>query len=129
MRTILIDFDGVLHSYTSGWQGKSTIPDSPVPGAMEFLQQLIDDPGLEPVIWTSRVHCSESEDPADSENAKQAIREWLYLQGMGPDEVHTLKITSDKPPATLIIDDRAIQFSGAFPSTQWIHEFKPWSQR
>ena len=32
-----LDFDGVIHSYTSGWQGPRTIPDAPVPGALRFL--------------------------------------------------------------------------------------------
>ena len=32
MKTVVFDFDGVVHSYTSGWQGEDTIPDPPVPG-------------------------------------------------------------------------------------------------
>lgn len=30
------DFDGVCHSYTSGWQSADTIPDDPVPGLFDF---------------------------------------------------------------------------------------------
>jgi len=126
MKTVLIDFDGVLHSYSSGWQGASSIPDSPNPGAIEFLQRLIDDPDIEPIIWTSRVHCKENEDPADSENAKTAIRQWLYLQGLRPDDVQQLKVTNEKPPAVLLIDDRAYNFSGLFPTLEFIHNFTPW---
>jgi hypothetical protein len=29
---LCLDFDGVLHSYTSGWKGAAVIPDPPVPG-------------------------------------------------------------------------------------------------
>lgn len=129
MKTVLIDFDGVLHSYSSGWQGKSSIPDSPNPGAIEFLQNLIEDEDIEPVIWTSRVHCGENEAPAESENAKVAIRQWFYLQGLSPDEIQNLKITNEKPPAVLIIDDRAFHFQGEFPSVEFIHEFQPWSKK
>jgi hypothetical protein len=34
---LCVDFDGVIHSYTSGWKGASVIPDPPVPGAMAWL--------------------------------------------------------------------------------------------
>ena len=34
---ICLDFDGVIHSYTSGWKGAAVIPDPPVPGALEFI--------------------------------------------------------------------------------------------
>lgn len=41
MKTICIDFDGVLHSYTSGWQGEDVASDPPVPGAIEWLREMI----------------------------------------------------------------------------------------
>ncbi len=38
MKPILcLDFDGVIHSYTSGWKGADVIPDPPVEGAMQFI--------------------------------------------------------------------------------------------
>ena len=39
---LCLDFDGVLHSYRSGWQGPRTIPDAPVPGAIEFLAEALE---------------------------------------------------------------------------------------
>lgn len=34
---VIIDFDGVLHSYTSGRKGADVIPDPPTPGAKEAM--------------------------------------------------------------------------------------------
>ena len=35
--TLVLDFDGVIHSYTSGWKGADVIPDPPVDGAIAFM--------------------------------------------------------------------------------------------
>lgn len=40
---LCLDFDGVLHSYTSGWQGARTTPDPPVPCAIDWLRSLLTD--------------------------------------------------------------------------------------
>ena len=36
--TIVFDFDGVIHSYTSGWRGLEVIPDPPVDGIREMIE-------------------------------------------------------------------------------------------
>ena len=36
---LCLDFDGVIHSYTSGWKGADVIPDPPVDGALDFLER------------------------------------------------------------------------------------------
>lgn len=36
---LCIDFDGVLHSYMSGWKGFGRCDDPPMPGALEFLHE------------------------------------------------------------------------------------------
>lgn len=38
--TVVFDFDGVIHSYKSGWKGAGVIPDPVVPGIREAIGQL-----------------------------------------------------------------------------------------
>lgn len=40
MKTIAVDFDGVIHAYSRGW-ADGTIYDPPLPGAIEGLHQLM----------------------------------------------------------------------------------------
>lgn len=68
-RIICVDFDGVLHSYTSGWQGPRTIPDPPIPGALEWLLSLIKNDGVRPVIYSSR---------SKAWGGRRAMRRWLF---------------------------------------------------
>jgi len=49
---LCLDFDGVIHSYTSGWRGPRIIPDPPVPGALEFIVGALED--FEVAIFSSR---------------------------------------------------------------------------
>ena len=39
-RTVCLDFDGVLHSYRSGWCGADVIPDPPIHGTREAVARL-----------------------------------------------------------------------------------------
>lgn len=53
MKPILcLDFDGVIHSYSSGWQGAAVIPDAPVTGAMRFIWDATDH--FRVAIYSSR---------------------------------------------------------------------------
>lgn len=97
MRTIAIDFDGVLHSYTSGWQGAETISDPPVPGMAELCAKLMDM-GYEVVVMSSRAR-----DPKGA----FAIYEWL-----GRHLFPRMRVTAEKVPAEVYIDDRGYRFDG-----------------
>ena len=117
-KIILIDFDGVLHSYDSGWQGPSIIPDPPVHGAIRFLRNLMDDPRFLPMIYSSR---------SGQEGGKTAMRQWLERHGL--ETADELQFPTTKPPAFLTIDDRAIRFEGMFPDLDALDAFLPWNKR
>jgi len=38
---LCLDFDGTIHSYNSGWQGADIISDEPVPGAFDFIRDVM----------------------------------------------------------------------------------------
>ena len=53
-----------------------------------------------------------------------AMKEWLSkFMVYDQDDIH---FPTQKPPAYLTIDDRAICFKGTFPSVQELDNFKPW---
>jgi len=119
---ICLDFDGVLHSYTSGWKGAHVISDPPVPGAMGFVAALCSE-------FYVHIYSSRSHQPGGIE----AMKEWLAycLMEEGYDErlVETITFSTVKPPAKVSLDDRAIQFTGKWPSLSELRTFKPWNKK
>jgi hypothetical protein len=63
---LVLDFDGVIHSYSSGWKGASVIPDAPVQGSIDFILNAIKR--YEVAILSSRSH---------QWGGKQAMKKWL----------------------------------------------------
>ncbi|WP_207857264.1 hypothetical protein [Lucifera butyrica] len=113
-RTVVLDFDGVIHSYSSGFKGVDVIPDPPVPGIKEAIEKIRKQYRV--VVVSTR--CFE-------ERGLAAIKEWLDRQEIIVDDV-----VSHKPPAIVYIDDRAITFdgdAGALPDK--IKRFKPWYKK
>ncbi len=108
-RTICLDFDGVLHSYRSGWQGAESIPDPPIHGTDKALMRLRQEYRV--VIHSAR--CA-------TQAGRTAIQQWLDKHGILVDE-----ICEHKPPAMLYIDDRGIRFEGNWSETMSrINEFR-----
>jgi len=87
--TILVDFDGVIHQYSRGWQN-GDIYDPPMPGAFDALAAM-ERAGYRVVIFSTR----------DSAQ----IRKWMIENDGG-----AYPVTNIKEPATAIIDDRGIHF-------------------
>ncbi len=119
-KIVCLDFDGVLHAYTSGWKGADNIPDPPVPGAIEWLTALVDDPRFEVHIYSSR-----SADP----DAQVAMLNWLLNHGMDDSHAWKIRFPDSKPPAFVTIDDRGWRFDGTFPDLDTLASFKTWQGR
>ena len=128
---ICVDFDGVVHSYTSGWQGVDVIPDPPVPGAIEWLKKHLPIPdGIGPSVYEGpivEIYSSRSK----SWKGRRAMKRWLVEHGLEREYItdRVLKFPTKKPAAFLTIDDRAICFDGTFPTTEQIMEFRPWYKK
>ena len=124
--TICLDFDGVLHSYVSGWRGAGVIPDPPVPGAIGFIERLQNE-GYAVAIYSAR---------SSKLRGRWAMRAWLedrIVEHFGVDRVGAddcfgaIRWPWFKPPAILTIDDRALTFTGAWPTIAAIKAFRPWN--
>lgn len=110
--TVVFDFDGVIHSYTSGWRGVGIISDPPVPGIAEAIND-IRERGYQVIVVSTR--CA-------SDYGKAAIEKFLEENDIVVDEV-----LAHKPPALVYIDDRAICFDGNPAGLlEKIQNFQPW---
>lgn len=153
---LVLDFDGVIHGYQSGWKGAAVIPDPPVPGALEFIVGALDR--FDVHILSSRSHqwggrramkrwlweWLVTEGDANPSKPKKTIAEWWqnYVASQSSMEpwcnevrnaahlvVRTVKWPTRKPAALYTIDDRAHQFDGSWPALESIAAFKPWNKR
>lgn len=118
---ICLDFDGVLHSYTSGWKGADVVSDPVVPGAIEWMREACKHFDL-------RIYSSRSHQPGGRAAMMGAIARW---NDETPGDGSELKWSCavDKPPAFVTIDDRAITFMGTFPTIDALKSFKPWNKQ
>lgn len=134
VKILCIDFDGVLHSYTSGWKGPRTIPDPPVPGAIDWLRSLLTDSdyvcAMAPRYWDFDVQIYSSR--SRYWGGRRAMKRWLGREfekaGYYWRLIELIKFPTKKPPAFLTIDDRAVCFDGQFPDPKTLIAFKPWCQ-
>lgn len=125
--TICVDFDGVLHSYTSGWQGPGKAVDPPVEGACEWLEELT-------IHYKVAIYSSRSKSLRGRACMKRYCRKH-FNTSVGWSGHHRKDFLFEellwpwfKPAAILTIDDRAHCFTGDFPSVEQIKLFKPWNK-
>jgi hypothetical protein len=130
---LCVDFDGVIHSYASGWQGATVIGDPPVPGALRWLWEATE--------WFDvQIYSSRSKDP----EARIAMMVWMTVQstlefGQGhpmavlhsDESEYPITFAHEKPAAFMTIDDRAFCFEGDWSELDPYEmlRFKPWNKR
>jgi hypothetical protein len=127
---LCLDFDGVIHSYASGWKGADVVPDPPVPGALQFIWDAQEH-------FTVAIYSSRSGHPGGI----RAMQDWLLFYANGSrDEapwrddphlgfIHQIQWPTEKPPAMVTLDDRAITFDGTWPTIEALRAFQPWNKR
>lgn len=118
---LCLDFDGVCHSYISGWKGAAIIPDPPVEGMWEFLEAAIEI--FEIHIFSSRTH---------QEGGKKAMFQWFLKwasEGKQQGIAAMLIFPEEKPAAFISIDDRCLLFTGVWPQIEELKTFKPWNKK
>jgi hypothetical protein len=132
---LCLDFDGVVHSYTSGWKGAATIPDPPVEGFFEWAIEARKYFTL--IIHSSRFSGEDGHDGAQAakEWCHEHMRKWfdahpekheaILTDGAGP---LGFGFSATKPPAFLTIDDRGWHFDGTWPDPAELLRFKTWQQ-
>lgn len=129
---LCLDFDGVIHSYVSGWKGADVITDDVVAG---FFPWLVEAQKVFDVhVFSSRSH---------QKGGCTAMIDWLYGEirrivkhenvstadcAAWVDAVDGLYWPTSKPPAFLTLDDRALQFQGVWPDVARLQQFRPWNK-
>lgn len=154
---LCVDFDGVLHSYKSGWGGARSIPDPPMKGALKWLYEIIKSNKFKVCIYSSRSRYFlgryfmkrwlfkqyfNSLNKLDATKTKYTDWQWQLVceePSMDPWEIvikysikkilKKLSFPTKKPPAFLMIDDRAFCFNGIFPSADQLTCFKPYREK
>lgn len=107
MATVAVDFDGVIHAYSRGWQD-GTIYDEPMPGAIDALWQLMQ-------TYAVFVHTTRDAEQVAAWLAEHGIP--TAIDAAGPaavtvwDQHGVVLVTSRKLPAVAYVDDRAIRFT------------------
>ena len=112
-KTIVFDFDGVIHRYSKGWQDGS-IYDIPVDGIKEVIDKLRETYKI--VVVSTRTK---------TKKGRNEVLAWLDEYNIEIDD-----IMAEKPPAIIYVDDRGINFDGNCKKLlKNIKKFRPWTEK
>ena len=119
-KTICIDFDGVIHDYSKGWQGDDVFGQM-IPNA-DTGTSVLKQKGWTIIIFTTRKKTSK-------------LEKWLKEHNIVYDYINENpnqpKNTSGKIIADVYLDDRGICFRGRWDSwlLREILDFKTWQEQ
>lgn len=118
VRTVLVDFDGTLHS--GPWEGADRASGAPIAGAKAFLEALLASPKYQAAIFSSR-----NTQPQGPETMRRWLRERL---GLSEAQVSKIDFPTAKPPHHVLVDDRAWAFRGTYPTMAELDVFETWQE-
>ena len=130
-KRIYLDFDGVFHIYPEAVYRNNVLRNfkpteiigTTVPGSIDFLVELmfkIVATDFEVNIFSGR---------SFSWGGRRAMKEWLINQGLPECMADNIKFPLIKKPVHVVMDDRAIPFTGTFPTIETLLNFKPWTYK
>lgn len=126
---LCLDFDGVIHDYREGWRG-GEIYGNATPGFFAWAVKAMR-------LFRLVVYSSRSATPEGQTAMGEAIGKWsidAIERGEVPSDFDWggffphLEFASEKPPAFVTIDDRALQFWGDWDQfdPEQLRGFTPW---
>jgi hypothetical protein len=120
---LCLDFDGCIHSYSSGWKGDEVISDPPVPGIFDWLEAAL-------IYFEIHVYSSRSK----TYQGRVAMQTYIRKHA-GPHSTIAARLyyANEKPHAFLTIDDRCMRFDGDWHNPmfdpQTLLKFVPWYKK
>jgi hypothetical protein len=135
---LCLDFDGVCHSYISGWQGSTVANDPPVDGMWDFLlsahkhfhlaifSSRSNQPrGIPTMMNWFRSHCPF---PAEIDQSYNVDGVLAFFPPGKSKPILVIDFPSYKPSAHLTIGNRSYVFCGLWPDPEILLTFKPWNK-
>lgn len=126
-RTLVLDWDGTIYSYASGWKGVSVMDDPPVPGALDFIREAMQHFSV--CIYSARSSSPEGRLAMHDYLVENWAKHFGMTEEEAMEELVPIRWPLHKPYAFVSIDDRAIQFCGVWPSMETLKTFKPWNRQ
>ncbi len=119
---IAVDFDGVIHRYSKGWNG-GEIYDETVQGTKESLTKLKE---LGHKIYIFSTRSNKIFHKKGGIDQQKQMKEWLEKNQIPYDKIWGF----GKPMADIFIDDRALSFKGDWNQTlKEVNDFKVWYKK